>query len=686
MATTARRRRRRMSGSTAKRPGSRTAASPTITWCSREPARRRAPAVCRPSWSMPTRRASRVAERIEVIAPHPLATLKFEACRVPVANRLGEPGEGFKVAMATLDIFRSTVGAAALGFARRALHETVEHAATPQTVRRAARRSADDAGHHRRQRDRGRCRRAAGLSRRLGEGSRRARASPARPRWRRCSRPRAAQRVIDRAVQLHGGARRHQGRQGRGALPRNPRAAHLRGRDRSAEDRDRARGVESNGRRRPRWRRNRRRSMATDRVMSIRSRGTICRRATQWPEFKFDLPELQYPERLNCVTELVDRWVDARAGRPRRACSRPTETLTYAQLAERINRIANVLTRDLGMVPGNRVLLRAPNNPMVVAAYFAVIKAGGVVVATMPLLRAKELSYPLAKARIELALCDARLADEMEKAQGAVARAEARRLLGGDAPDALEALMAKARLREVHRLRHRERRRLPDRVHLRHHRRAEGHDAFPSRHAGDLRQLCQTRAAAPSRRSLHRLAAARLHVRARRPRAVPAPHRRVDGAAREGRAPTSCSTAIAKYKATICFTAPTAYRAMLRQAQGPRHLVAAQMRLRRRDAAEGDVRRLARTRPASRSSTASARPRCCTSSSARPSTRCAPARPARPVPGYEARVIDDDGHDGAAAAPSAASRCAGRPAAAISPTSARRNTCRTAGTSPATPT
>src|SRR6187397_237798 len=71
-----------------------------------------------------------VAERIDVIAPHPLATLRFDACRVPVANRLGAPGDGFKVAMATLDIFRSTVGAAALGFARRALHETVEHAAT----------------------------------------------------------------------------------------------------------------------------------------------------------------------------------------------------------------------------------------------------------------------------------------------------------------------------------------------------------------------------------------------------------------------------------------------------------------------------------------------------------------------------------------------------------------------------
>jgi acyl-CoA dehydrogenase len=69
-----------------------------------------------------------VAQRIEIIAPHPLATLRFEGCRVPVANRLGPPGEGFKVAMATLDIFRSTVGAAALGLARRALDEATGRA------------------------------------------------------------------------------------------------------------------------------------------------------------------------------------------------------------------------------------------------------------------------------------------------------------------------------------------------------------------------------------------------------------------------------------------------------------------------------------------------------------------------------------------------------------------------------
>ncbi len=161
-----------------------------------------------------------------------------------------------------------------------------------------------------------------------------------------------------------------------------------------------------------------------------------------WPEFKFDLPGLQYPERLNCVTELLDKWVAAGEG-ARPCLFSHAESLTYAQLAERVNRIANVLVRDLGFIPGNRVLLRAPNNPMMVAAYLAVMKAGGVVVATMPLLRAKELSYPLAKGKIALALCDARLSDEMEKAK--TQSPDLKRIVywGNGAPDALETLMAK---------------------------------------------------------------------------------------------------------------------------------------------------------------------------------------------------------------------------------------------------
>jgi 2-aminobenzoate-CoA ligase len=162
----------------------------------------------------------------------------------------------------------------------------------------------------------------------------------------------------------------------------------------------------------------------------------------QWPDFVFSLPELNYPERMNCVVELLDRWLAA--GHGERPCLiSPEETLTYAQLAERVNRIANALTRDLGVVPGHRVLLRGPNSPMMVAAYLAVIKAGGVVVATMPLLRAKEIAYPIAKAKIRLALCDHRLADDMEKAKAQAGDLERIVYWGSGTPDALEARMAK---------------------------------------------------------------------------------------------------------------------------------------------------------------------------------------------------------------------------------------------------
>ena len=159
-----------------------------------------------------------------------------------------------------------------------------------------------------------------------------------------------------------------------------------------------------------------------------------------WPEFLLDLPELTYPERLNCVGELLDRWIAA--GQGDRACLiSPAESLTYAGLSERVNRIANVLTRDLGLQSGNRVLLRGPNNPMMVAAYLAVIKAGGIVVATMPLLRARELATIMAKAKIALALCDARLNEEMEGARTSARDLKQITYWGGDGQDALDALM-----------------------------------------------------------------------------------------------------------------------------------------------------------------------------------------------------------------------------------------------------
>src|ERR1700730_1534731 len=164
--------------------------------------------------------------------------------------------------------------------------------------------------------------------------------------------------------------------------------------------------------------------------------------SAQWPDFVFALPELQYPDRVNCTVELLDRWVES--GHADRPCLiSPTHTMTYAQLVEQVNRIASALTRELGLVPGNRVLLRGPNSPMMVAAYLAIIKAGGVVVAAMPLLRAKEIAYPVQKAKIRLALCDARLADEMEKARAVAPELERIVYWGSESRDSLESLMGR---------------------------------------------------------------------------------------------------------------------------------------------------------------------------------------------------------------------------------------------------
>jgi 2-aminobenzoate-CoA ligase len=135
-----------------------------------------------------------------------------------------------------------------------------------------------------------------------------------------------------------------------------------------------------------------------------------------WPRLDFSaIPELKYPDRVNCAVELLDRMVERGFG------DRPVirflgGTWTYRELLHTANRIARVLVEDLGVVPGNRILLRGSNNPMMAACWFAVLKAGGVVVCTMPLLRARELVFTADKARIALALTDTRLAAECEDA------------------------------------------------------------------------------------------------------------------------------------------------------------------------------------------------------------------------------------------------------------------------------
>jgi 2-aminobenzoate-CoA ligase len=116
--------------------------------------------------------------------------------------------------------------------------------------------------------------------------------------------------------------------------------------------------------------------------------------------------------------------------------------LTYNALLELVNRIARVLTEDLDLVPGNRVLLRAPNNPMMAACWLAVVKAGLIAVATMPLLRARELITIIGRARVDAALCDASLKEEMELALEASPQLQRVLYFSSDAPDSLDTLQA----------------------------------------------------------------------------------------------------------------------------------------------------------------------------------------------------------------------------------------------------
>jgi 2-aminobenzoate-CoA ligase len=136
----------------------------------------------------------------------------------------------------------------------------------------------------------------------------------------------------------------------------------------------------------------------------------------QWPEFLFDRPEYRHPERLNAAVELLDRAVQRGWGRRialRTLANGKELRCTYEQLTAQVNRIARVLLEDLKLVPGNRVLLRGPNNPTFAACWLAVVKAGLVAVGTMPLLRARELKPVIDKAQISAALCDVRLKDEL---------------------------------------------------------------------------------------------------------------------------------------------------------------------------------------------------------------------------------------------------------------------------------
>ena len=136
----------------------------------------------------------------------------------------------------------------------------------------------------------------------------------------------------------------------------------------------------------------------------------------QWPRLSYTLPELQLPAQVNLVQALFEGA--ARRGLADRPLLRsPRRTLSYAQAQLEVARIAQALVQDYGLVPGNRVLLRGGNSIGMALAWLAVVQAGAVAVATMPLLRAKELGDIIDKAQPRLALCDERLLDELHQAR-----------------------------------------------------------------------------------------------------------------------------------------------------------------------------------------------------------------------------------------------------------------------------
>ncbi|MGA8533290.1 MAG: AMP-binding protein [Candidatus Tumulicola sp.] len=163
--------------------------------------------------------------------------------------------------------------------------------------------------------------------------------------------------------------------------------------------------------------------------------------ADAMPELTFALPETRYPEKINAAAWLLDRNVESGNGDRRCILAPGHVTWSYRDLLRAANRIAAVLIEEYGLVSGNRVLLRAANTPMLVACWFAVLKAGGVAVTTMPLYRAGELRFMIEKSQVNLALCDRRLHEELS---AACAGREGFRTayFGSDDSDSLETRMA----------------------------------------------------------------------------------------------------------------------------------------------------------------------------------------------------------------------------------------------------
>ncbi|MFF2505803.1 AMP-binding protein [Streptomyces sp. NPDC058067] len=153
-----------------------------------------------------------------------------------------------------------------------------------------------------------------------------------------------------------------------------------------------------------------------------------------WPDLVFDLPELCYPDRLNCGAELLDRTAERFGGERPAFRTGDGEVWTYGELRRRVDRIAHLLSGELGVRPGNRVLLRGPTTPWLAACWLAVMKAGAVAVTVLAQQRAHELATVCEIARVTHALCDARTVDDLVKAEVPGLRVTT---FGGEGPDDL---------------------------------------------------------------------------------------------------------------------------------------------------------------------------------------------------------------------------------------------------------